>query len=449
MNELEKLASYCYNFKLEDAPHNVIEETKMAIIDALGATIGAANYEEIPEILQTYLKYSCGKVENGAKVWGSKEDFTISDAVFLNGILAHALELDDVHTGSKTHIGAIVVPTAWTVAKYLGKTGKELLEAVICGYEVMSRIGKGFGVESHRLKGWHVTGTAGTFGAAATCAKLFELDEKQTVDALAMAGTQSSGLWAFLEDGASNKKLHTGRSAQNGLTAVMLAKSKMTGPENILTANDGGLYKAMSDNYDVKAVSDKLGEKFEVLYRDVKPYPCCRSAHCAIEAALNIKNENNIDVKNIDEVLIQSYEIGVKQCGSVNYPKKPADAKFSYKFVVAAALTNGQVTLDEFNQAFIDKKEVREVADKVKSVASDEVTKKYPEHWGCILTMKMKNGIIYEETILDSSGSVHKPLTKEQNVSKFTSLVKPILGEEKTNELLQNIFNLENIEHIN
>ncbi len=448
MNNLEKLALYCYNLKLLDVPGNVIDETKMAIIDSLGATIGASYYEEIPSIVKEYSKFSGTKFQKGASIWGYEDQFSISDAVFLNGVMSHALELDDVHTGSKTHIGAIVVPTAWTVANCIGATGEQLLEAVICGYEVMSRVGKGFGVESHRLKGWHVTGTAGTFGAAAVCAKLFKLDFKQTVSALAMAGTQSSGLWAFLEDGASCKKLHTARASVSGLTAAMLAKSNMTGPQNILIADDGGLYKATSDNYNIEAVSEKLGERYEILYRDVKPYPCCRSSHCVIEATLNIKQKNNINIDKIDNILIESYEIGVKQCGAKLYPQKPSDAKFSYKFVVAAALLNGKVTLEEFEQKFINKEEVKSIANKVTSKCCEEVTKKYPEHWGCILTMTMKDGTVYKDTIIDSSGSVYKPLTKAQNIIKFKSLVKPILGKEKVERLLENIFDLEKVNKI-
>ncbi len=119
-------------------------------------------------------------------------------------MMGHTLELDDVHTNSKTHIGTVVVPAAWSMAQHLGSTGEELLVAVLCGYEAMSRIGMAFGVSAHRNKGWHVTATAGTFGAAAACAKLLKLDEEHTVWALGLAGDQSFGTWAFLGVGAAS-----------------------------------------------------------------------------------------------------------------------------------------------------------------------------------------------------------------------------------------------------
>ena len=118
-----------------------------------------------------------------AHIWGTGKRVPLLTAIFVNAMMGHTLELDDVHTDSKTHSGTVVVPAAWSMAEYLGKSGDEFLLAVICGYETMARIGMALGVSAHRNLGWHVTSTAGTFGAAAACAKLLGLDEDQTVSA--------------------------------------------------------------------------------------------------------------------------------------------------------------------------------------------------------------------------------------------------------------------------
>ena len=448
MSQLRELAKFICELKLKDLPDDVVESVKGCILDSMGASIGAANYEEIPNIVENILEISGRDMKCSAKVWGSEENVSVMQATLLNGIMAHALELDDVHTDSKTHIGAVVLPAAWTLAEAMDATGEELVEAVVAAYEVMARIGKGFGVASHRKKGWHVTGTAGTFGAAAACSKLLNLDVDKTTDALAMAGTQSSGLWAFLEDGATCKKLHTGRATVNGLVAAYMAKSGMTGPENILVANDGGLYKATSDSYNLEYVTNELGKRFELKYMDNKPYPCCRSTHCTIDASLAIRGRYNFSIEDINNILVETYEIGVAQCGSEMYPSKPAEAKFSIKFTVASSLIDGEVTLKQFEPSMIAREEIEKLAVKVKVEASDDFTERYPDHWGCRLTIILNDGRSFSAEVEDASGSKYRPLDKRQLYDKFTSLTEPILGLERAEKLLVNIYSLETLDSV-
>jgi len=427
MSELRKLAKFISELSLDNVPKEVRDAVKLCVLDSISVALGAADYELIKNITNTYFRMGIIGEGGKASCWGQKWKAPLLTAIFLNAMMGHALELDDVHTNSKTHIGTVVVPTAWTLAEYLGCSGKEFLEAVICGYETMSRIGMGFGVSSHRNRGWHVTGTAGTFGAAAAAAKLLKLDEEKTLSAFGMAGTQSCGLWAFLEDGASCKILHPARAAVSGTEAALLAKSGMTGPEHILDAKDGGLFAATSDQYDLSLVSKDLGIKYELLYMDRKPYPCCRSTHCAIDAALAIKKEFGITKDDIMNVEVATYLVGYKQCGASEgskNPVKPVDAKFSTPFTVACAFIFGEVTLNQFKQQNINNPEVRDLLSKVTVIPEDKYTNVYPDHWGCELRVKLKNGKILVKEITDASGSVANPLTKEQIKSKALGLIK-------------------------
>ncbi len=443
MNHVKEVAEFITDLELFGLPENVIDEAKFAILDSLGAAMGAANYEEIPAIVAQISAATPEMREGGAQIWGHNRRSDMFQTTFLNGLMGHALELDDVHTGSKTHIGAVVVPAAWSLADAISATGAELLEAVIAGYEVMARIGEGFGVACHRLKGWHVTGTAGTFGAAAACAKLLGLTTRQTVSALGMAGTQSSGVWAFLGDGASCKKLHPARAAVNGLTAAMMAKAGMTGPEHILDAEDGGLYPATSDGYDMNVVTRNLGQKYEILFLDRKPYPCCRSTHCAIAAALEATEESSALVDRIESIQVETYDIGLKQCGNQRYPRSPVEAKFSTPYTVAAALLDGEVFLDQFTRERIDEEQIQKLAGKVKVKEAAEFTMRYPEQWGCRLTFYLTDGSVVEKEIFDAPGSVQTPLERKQLEDKFTTLVQPVAGGEQCEVLRQSILALE------
>ncbi|MEJ2134671.1 MAG: MmgE/PrpD family protein [Desulfofustis sp.] len=443
MSELRELAAYLQGICLEDIPENVVSAAKYCVLDSIGAAVGAAGYEEIPDIVRQVQSFSGDDAGNFASIWGHNRKSSVFQAILVNGIMGHALELDDVHTRSKTHIGAVVLPAAWTLAESTGAAGKELLEAVIAGYEVMVRIGKGFGVASHRQKGWHVTGTAGTFGAAASCAKLMKLNEEQTTSALGMAGTQSSGLWAFLEDGASCKKLHPARAAVNGFVAALMAKSGMTGPEHILDAKDGGLYQATSDSFDITEICRDLGTRYELLEMDKKPYPCCRSTHCAIDAILHLRSKHDVSAEDVESILVSTYDIGVKQCGTPNYPHTSTEAKFSTPYVVASALVKGKVELKQFSEKRINDDKLMKIAARIKVEEAEKFTNRYPDHWGCSIEVKLFNGHVFDHEVKDASGSVCNPLTNAQSETKFRELSAAQLGKEKSKTLMNVILNID------
>lgn len=332
MSDLRKLAQFIHDITWDQLPERVRETAALRVLDLVSVAAGAAKDPLVAAAKQALGAVSGCPVEmaggNFVSVWGDSRKYPLATAAMLNAMLAHTLELDDVHTASKTHGSASLIPAAWSCAEYLGKSGKEFLLAVICGYETVNRVGMAFGVSAHRNRGWHATATCGVFGCAAACAKLLDLSVDQIVSALGMAGTQSSGVWAFLGDGSNCKILHPARAAADGIEAAFLAKAGMTGPEHIFDAKDGGLLFAMSDGGDVSKLSQGLGEVYEILNMDMKPYPCCRSAHCAIDAVLDIRRqmeahmgltiqtegEAEILAGQIQKIEIDTYLVGYKQC---------------------------------------------------------------------------------------------------------------------------------------
>ena len=443
-NPLAALAGYIVSIRCGALPANVQQAAIACALDTLGAGIGGLDYEEVPNVITTFLAYSgsYGDTNKKASIWGSADSTSVFQAAFLNGAMSHALELDDVHTGSKTHIGAACIPAIWAVAEAVNATGAQVVEAIVAAYETMARIGKGFGVADHRLKGWHVSGTAGTFGACAGAGKLLGLDARTMLYALGMAGTQSSGLWAFLEDGATSKKMHTGRAAENGVVAAFLAKAGMTGPEHILDAKDGGLYPATSGSYDLAEVTRELGKVYEILFVDRKPYSCCRSMHPALDAILAVRAEKFVDPSEIKKITITSYEVGVKQCGVIVYPVNASEAKFSMRFGVAAAYIDGAAAQKQFSQERIADPVVKELAGKIDYFVDKAYTDRYPKSWGCGMEVEFTDGTRIEKIVLDASGSVANPMTSEQIEQKFMALVTPLLGA-ATNGIVAAIKNLE------
>jgi 2-methylcitrate dehydratase PrpD len=454
-SELRKLAEFIHDLTWEALPEEVRNTVPLRVLDLVSVAVGAV-HDPLTEQAREALSGLFGSENGKAKIWGENGYYPPVLAAMINAMHAHTLELDDVHTASKTHGSASLIPAAWACAQALGKSGKEFLLAVVCGYETVNRVGMAFGVSSHRNRGWHATATCGVFGCAAACAKLLNLDTDQIVSALGMAGTQSSGVWAFLGDGSNCKVLHTARAAADGMEAAFLAKAGMTGPEHIFEAKDGGLLTAMSDGGDLKKLSAGLGTVYEILNMDMKPYPCCRSAHGVIDAAFEIRKEllKKADLErtslekqiaDIRQVQIETYLVGYKQCavseGCLN-PKTTLDAKFSTPYAAAAALLYGKISMKEFELEVVEGTEIQRLLHKVHVEPADEFTKQYPKHWGCRMKVLQQDGTGYEKEIRDPSGSIARPLMTKQAMKKAEEFLhESYPGEEQVK--IREILNLE------
>lgn len=424
MGDLTVLSQWIADLAWEEIPEEVREAVLLHVLDSVASALGARNNRQIRAVTKEYLKLEAGE---GASLWGKGAHTSPGCAAFLNAMMGHTLEMDDVHVRSKSHIGTVVVPAAWAAAEYLGRSGQDFLKAVVCGYETMSRVGMAFGVSGHRNRGWHATATAGTFGAAAAAASLMNLGAEETMNALGLAGAQSFGTWAFLGDGASCKVLNPARAARSGLEAAVLAGQGMTGPAHILTAEDGGLLDMMGDGGDIQAVSRGVGRVWECLCVDTKPYPSCRSTHSIIDAVLALRREHGIEADQVENVRVETYLVGNKQCGMTQasrFPATPPAAKFSTPYVVSCALLTGNVSLAHFEQQVIDDPRVREFLPKVKVETSQEFTEAYPEHWGSRTTIYMKDGRRYSAEVKDASGSVCNPLSRDQMLQKAMGMME-------------------------
>ena len=460
-SEMRKLAEFIEKLSWDDLPEEVKTTVSFRVLDLISAALGAVDDPLVKKVKASYLERNNG---TGGKIWGSEGETDISTAAYINAMLAHTLELDDVHPASKTHGSASLIPAAWSCARYVHASGKEFLTAVVCGYETVSRIGMALGVTSHRKKGWHATATCGGFGCAAACGKLLGLNADELVSALGMAGTQSFGRWAFLGDGSTCKVLHPARAVVNGLDAAFLAKAGMTGPEHIFEAKDGGLLTAMSDGGAISQLSQGLGVVFEILNMDMKPYPCCRSAHCAIDGILEIREQMEarlgLKIRNMSEaeilaeqiqvIEIDTYLVGYKQCAVSDgclHPKTVLDAKFSTPYSAAAAFLYGTVGMEQFEPEVVFDPAVQNLLERVAVRSADRFTGQYPKHWGCHVKVTMQDGAVYESEVEDPSGSVARPLSRDQAMKKaeeFLSVVCPGREQKTIVELL----NLESREQL-
>lgn len=311
------------------------------------------------------------------------------DAALANGAFAHALELDDDHRIAVLHPGAVVVPAALAAAEAARASGRTFLAALLIGYEITCRLGEVFR-GSQFYHGVHPTALCGVFGAAAAAGVALQLDRDAMVRALGIAGTQASGLTEWRSDGSWIKRLHPGRAAQSGVLAARLAAEGFTGPATIFEG-PGGFFNAFSfgEPIDIAAMTRGLGEDYRAFGTAIKPYPCCRFAHGAIDLAI-AAFEEGVRAPEIAAATVRLYRTGVLTYHQE--PKNAVDAQFNVPYLVATALRRGRVTLADFTDAAVAAAETLALCRHIETLEDAEFTAQYPARYPTELVLRLKTG---------------------------------------------------------
>ncbi len=355
-------------------------------------------------------------------------------AFYLGG-LAHILEMDDLHRDSVTHPGSVVIPAAWAIADSRNLGGREFLQAVLTGYEAMCRIGNSVGKAHYRV--WHNTSTCGPFGSAFAAADLLGLDEDQTVWALGNAGTQSSGLWQFLATGAMSKHLHTARAAESGVLAALLAAEGFTGPDEILEG-EKGFYAGLCPGPVPDKVLEDADASWQLTGTSIKPWPCCRHTHPAIDAALELHRQ--LAGRAITSVSVGTYQAALDVCDRPK-PADPYSAKFSLQHTVAIALAEGQVV-----QASFDADARQRVAGeraKVTVGLSEPVNAGYPKAWGADVAVMTADGAELRAVRRQARGDPENPVSADEVAAKARQqLAEAGMGPQRIDALVAAILDL-------
>jgi len=349
--------------------------------------------------------------------WAKGRPMDPGREAFLMGALTHILEVDDIHKASVVHPGCVVIPAAWTMARKTSASGHAFLKAVLWGFEATTRVGMAVGPAHYRV--WHNTATCGPYGSAAASGAHLGLDEDGLVNAFGNAGTQSAGLWEFLETGAMTKHLHAGRGAEAGVTAAELAALGFTGPPEILEGERGLFAAACPDATPERVLAD-LEQRWQLYETSIKPWPSCRHTHPLIDAAQTIRNRLSY-VEAIKSISIKSYQAALNLCNNLD-PESEYAAKFSLQHTVAAALSNDEVGFSSFDAA------ARERLAALRAKTSVSVTQAleaaYPARWGGAVEVTLEDGTTMREERQDALGDPEKPLPRDRLIAKAKSLLE-------------------------
>lgn len=352
--------------------------------------------------------------------WASAEPLTAGREAMLLGGLTHILEVDDLHRASVVHPGCVVVPAAYALARRRAQKnhpvrGHAFLAAVLRGFEACCRVGMAVGPAHYRI--WHNTATCGPFGSAYAAGDILGLDHTAMTHALGNAGTQSSGLWQFLETGAMSKQLHAGRAAEAGLLAADLAARGFSGPPQILEGEKGFFKATCADPKPERLLADP-DAPWQLRLTSIKPWPSCRHTHPAIDAGLSLSAK--IGNRKIERIRVATYQAALDVCDRVA-PRSEYEAKFSLQHTAAAALTDGRIDFASFDPAARER--LADTAARVEIAATAPYVQRYPTAWGAEVAVHLEDGSELSASREHAYGDPENPLDESAMRAKATMLL--------------------------
>ena len=431
-----QLAAYWSRARFEDLPTEVVHAAKRFLLDTLAAGTAGGATAVVDKVVRAM--QAGGSGSGDSVLWGRRERLAPAAAALVNGTASHALELDDF--GGCGHSGAVVIPAVCALATRYPATGRDALLAIVAGYDVASRVLEGSGgYRVHNERGWHSTGTCGSFGAAAGAATLLRASPDQFVQALGIAGTFTGGTWAFLADGALVKRFHPGKAAETGVSAALLAQAGLTGPRHVLDAQWGGFYNTYAPGVATpeQAVAGH-GSDFQILRSGIKPHACCRTLHSVVDAVLILVGKAEGGSAAVESLVVHGNAQTKLQFERTDV-RNMLEAQFSAPYCLAVAATSGRATLDQFEPLRTQDPEVRRLMAATR-IQSDRVLGRtdYPS-----LEVLFKDGRRQHLDIPFAKGAPEAPLPDDELVMKAMSLLVPVLGSERAEQLVDSVWTLE------
>tara|TARA_Y100001949_G_scaffold55206_1_gene46420 strand:+ start:66 stop:1202 length:1137 start_codon:yes stop_codon:yes gene_type:complete len=342
-------------------------------------------------------------------------------AALANGASAHAFELDDVHEEAINHPGAVVVPAALALAEHLDCAGRDLLEAIVIGYEAMGRAGIAVGPAAHMLAGFHPTSMSGVFGSAAAAGRLLNFDAVKLNHAFGIASSLASGTMEFAASGGMAKRIHAGRAAEGGLTAALLADRGFEGATDGL-AGRYGFCRVFTDSPRVELLTDELGDRWMLDEITVKPYAACSDVHPMIQAAIELRREYDLELSDIDRIELDAPTKAVTQ-NDMDGTVSVMAAQYSAQFNVAAALIADPSDPSTYGLERISDPAIAALQAKVVSIqAAEEFDATYAWKMGGRVRIYLEGGETLSQTVHGQKGSMHDPLDSRELAAKFDGL---------------------------
>ena len=435
-----RLARYMTQARELRLPPHVSREARHRILDTLAAMVSGSQLKPGAMAIR-YARAQGGIVE--ATVLATDIVTSAVNAALVNGMFAHADETDDFDPVTKAHPGSAIVPAALAMAERDGRSGAELLAAVTLGYDVCCRFLLALGADHVRASHRSAEGTSSTMGAAAAAASLARLDEKGMRYALSYAAQQVSGIWSWVRDGEHVEKAFdfSGMGARNGVTAAIMVQLGFSGVSDVLDGEHNAL-QALSAEPKPEEMVSGLGTRFFVTETAIKPFSVGYPIQAPLDAFLSLVREHGLNTSNVESIVVRLPEDGARVVNDRSMPD------ICCQHIIALALVDGGVSFEDSHsyERMADPK-VRAVRDRVELIADRVLMDRAAPRSGRV-EVKLRDGRTVSHFTRHAPGTKENPMDTESVNKKARLLLTPVLGEERTEQVIQRVNAIEGLDDV-
>lgn len=441
MPVMPRLGGFVSRLRYEEIPARTLAIAKTAIMDTLGVSL-VGGTEESARVMGRLALEERAKQES--TVYGQRFKSSALQAALVNGTAAHAHDFDHsfVRGGQPT---SPIIPAIFALAEALGSSGQQILEAYVAGVEVVARLV--FAVTGAGGAGWHANNTLGVFGASAGCAKLLGLKASEIETALAIAASMGSGVTANF--GTMTKPLHVGLAARNGVLSARLAKSGFTANVQVLEARNGFFDTYYQTGKPDMRVFDDLATRYALEQYGVrfKPYPCGGLTHTAIYATIQLREQHKITPDSVDHIDV-AVPADTAEPLVYRVPKTGLEGKFSMPYLIARALTDGNIALDTFTDEAVRNEDVRQLLQRVDMTVDSRLQAGSDGSRPASVSIRLKSGQTLAATERFPKGSPQVPMTSEELEAKFRACARGVISGASCDRALRYVGTLETMRSV-
>ena len=400
-----------------EIPGFVLERAKRSLLDYLAVICAGGAFQKTK--LDKYCKFS--QPEKGAFcAIGMGKKLVLKEAVFLNGLNAHALDFDDGTNSGIIHLGSPIFSVLLPLAQRYEKSVSEVLKAAIVGYEASYTLAVSI-QPKHKALGYHATGTCGVIGATLAAAYMLGLSEDDRYQAFAAACVSASGMLKVLDDGSELKPYNVAKTALLSLTSLDLAMSGFKGHADPLGGYRGFL-KLFSGDENTEIKPCLLNGSYAIMKSYTKPYASCRYTHPPVEAAIHLRNQSGITAPSVKDITVETYDLAVSGHDHTDI-KGAYSAKMSIPYSVAVALFFGKAGLQEFSEEVLCDPAIQALTKKVHVKSDDSLSAIFPEKQSAIMTITTEKGS-FSERVDFPKGEPENPLTESEFYERYKALME-------------------------
>ena len=400
----------------------VDQEAHRTFLNWLGCAVGAARHEAVDAALAAVQVLQPAPQ---ATLAGRPERVDIASAALINGIASHTFDFDDTHLKTIIHPAGPVASAVMALAEQQGSSGRQVIDALVLGIDVACRIGN-LVYPQHYDRGWHITGSTGSLGAAAACGRLLGLDAQRTAMALGIAASQPVGLRE--QFGTMTKPFHPGAAARAGLMSALMAQHGFTASPRALEAPRGWA-QVLSTKCDWREAQDELGQRFEISFNSYKPFACGIVIHPSIDACVQLR-EQGVQAAEVEKIELRVHPLVLELTGKKE-PQDGLQGKFSVYHGCAVGLIFGRAGEEEYADAIVQREDVVALRRKVLAVVDESVCEE-----SAVVTATLRDGRRVHVQVEHAIGSLQRPMSDAQLDAKFHALADPVLGAARSADLL-------------